>query len=117
MRVVGDLVALRYWRREEEDHAGVERVSQGGDANGGDTAKAEEGAWDEKPDLILWHWKDARLQSQQQVRKSATSGSSYLAEYRVPRRSSSGWATDDLRDVTPPKQGRCAFGVDGAPTS
>ena len=31
--------------------------------------KSKESSTDDKPDLVLWHWKDGRLQSQQQVQE------------------------------------------------
>ena len=40
---------------------------------------------DEKVDLVLWHWQDKRLQSQQQVQETLDRNFSYLADYRVRR--------------------------------
>src|SRR5262249_20774751 len=36
-----------------------------------------------KPDLVIWHWKDDRLQSMQQVQAAADKQYTYLCEYRV----------------------------------
>ncbi len=47
---------------------------------------------DEKPNLMIWHWKEPRLQSQQQVQENADRTFSYLAAY---------WpATDKLVPLT-----------------
>ncbi len=37
----------------------------------------------DKPDMVVWHWKDPRLQSQQQVQESQDKTFSYYAAYRV----------------------------------
>ena len=38
---------------------------------------------EDMPDLVLWHWQDKRLQSQQQVQATFDQNYSYLAEYRI----------------------------------
>lgn len=63
----------------------------------------------EKPDLVLWHWKDGRLQSQQQVEESRDKNFSYLATYRVAEKKFIRLADEELRNVTAaPKQ---KFGI------
>jgi hypothetical protein len=42
---------------------------------------------------VLWHYKDPRLQTQQEVQEARDRAYNYVAEYRVPRRSSSGSPT------------------------
>ena len=42
------------------------------------TAEAED-----MPDLVLWHYQDKRLQSQQQVQANSDQNFSYLSEYRI----------------------------------
>jgi len=37
----------------------------------------------EKPDVVIWHWKDDRLQSQQQVEETRDKNFSYLAIYHL----------------------------------
>ena len=48
---------------------------------------------DEKTNLMIWHWKDARLQSQQQVQESARPRYSYLAAYWPRTNRWSRWPT------------------------
>jgi len=67
---------------------------------------------DDKPDLVLWHWKDARLQSQQQVQEQRDRRFSFLASYRVGARKFIRLADDDVRDITVPDHGRYAIGLD-----
>ena len=78
---------------------------------GADAAKADDDDAD-KPDLILWHWKDGRLQSQQQVQEDRDKRFSYLATYRIADKKFIRLADESLRDVTAPKKGRWAVGVD-----
>ncbi|HTU99860.1 MAG TPA: hypothetical protein VMF13_04940, partial [Luteitalea sp.] len=79
-------------------------------------AGAKDGADDaapdpDRPDLVLWHWKDGRLQSQQQVQQQRDKRFTYLATWRVAEKRFIRLADDDLREVTAPKQGRWAVGV------
>lgn len=63
----------------------------------------------EKPDLVLWHWKDSRLQAQQQVEESRDKNFSYLATYRIADKKFIRLADEELRNVTvAPKQN---FGI------
>jgi dipeptidyl aminopeptidase/acylaminoacyl peptidase len=55
--------------------------------------KAEE----EKPDLVLWHWRDERLQSQQQKEATSDSSFSYLCTYRIKEKKFLRLADDTLR--------------------
>jgi dipeptidyl aminopeptidase/acylaminoacyl peptidase len=55
---------------------------------------------DELPSLVLWHWKDPRLQSQQQVEEERDKSFSFLAAYRPAERRFIRLATDSLREVT-----------------
>jgi dipeptidyl aminopeptidase/acylaminoacyl peptidase len=66
----------------------------------------------EKPDLVLWHWKDKRLQAQQQVEESRDKNFSYLATYRVAEKKFIRLADEDLRTVTPAPKHRWAVGTD-----
>lgn len=95
---------------------------------GGQVAPARQD--EETPSLILWHWKDPRLQSQQQVQENADKSFSYLAAWHL-RPASGGrrgagapppWAervvqlTDEsLRAVTVGDGDRWALGADFTP--
>ena len=56
------------------------RLPAGGDgaANGRTPANNED-----KVDLVLWHYKDPRLQTQQEVQEARDRAYNYVAEYRV----------------------------------
>jgi dipeptidyl aminopeptidase/acylaminoacyl peptidase len=60
---------------------------------------------DEKPDLILWHWQDSRLQSVQKNRESIDKNFSFLSLYHVSEKKFIQIADADLRTVNiAPKQ-------------
>jgi fermentation-respiration switch protein FrsA (DUF1100 family) len=67
---------------------------------------------DEKPDLVLWHWLDKRLQSQQQVQEQGDKSYSYVSVYRIAEKKFVRLADDDLRDVIASPKGRWAVGQD-----
>jgi dipeptidyl aminopeptidase/acylaminoacyl peptidase len=83
-----------------------EADDQRGSANS-DNANA-----DEKVDLVLWHWQDRRLQSQQEVQESRDRNFSYLAEYRVQPKKFIRLADEDLRTVNVAPKERYAVGFD-----
>jgi dipeptidyl aminopeptidase/acylaminoacyl peptidase len=67
---------------------------------------------DERVDLVLWHWKDARLQSQQEVQENTDRSFSYLAAYRVQPQKFIRLADDEVRNVTVAAKQRHAVGFD-----
>ena len=67
---------------------------------------------DEKVDLVLWHWQDKRLQSQQEVQESRDRNYSYLAEYRVQPKTFIRLADEDVRTVNVAPKQRWAIGFD-----
>ena len=66
---------------------------------------------EDKPDLVLWHWKDSRLQSMQQVQENADKNYSYLSEYRPAQEKFVRLADDALRQVTLAQEMKNAVGV------
>ena len=68
---------------------------------------------DDKVDLVLWHYKDPRLQTQQEVQEARDRAYNYVAEYRVTSKKFIRLADDAMRNVTvSPKQSRWGFGSD-----
>ena len=67
---------------------------------------------DEKVDLVLWHWKDSRLQSQQQVQENTDRNFSYLSTYYVAPQKFVRLADDEMRTVTLAPKHKFAIGLD-----
>ncbi len=67
---------------------------------------------DSLPSLILWHFKDTRLQSQQIVQEAADRAFNYLAEYRPAEDRFLQLADDSIRSVTVTSSDHYAYGVD-----
>ncbi len=66
---------------------------------------------DEKPDLVLWHWKDSRLQSVQKNRKTADENYSYLSLYHVKEKKFIRLADDELRTINVAPEQKFALGI------
>ena len=67
---------------------------------------------DEKPNLVIWHWKDPRLQSHQQVQESADRNFSYLSVYYPASKKFVRLADDTLRIVNLAPKDKWAVGYD-----
>jgi dipeptidyl aminopeptidase/acylaminoacyl peptidase len=75
--------------------------------------KAEPDA-EEKPDLVLWHHQDRRLQSQQQVEEDRDKRFSYASIYRIKDRKFVRLADERLREVNVTGRSRWAVGTDNS---
>ena len=64
------------------------------------------------PVMTIWHWKDPRLQSQQQVEENRDRAFSYLSVYRIPEKRFIRLADEELRDVAPAPRTRWTLGSD-----
>lgn len=64
------------------------------------------------PDLVIWHFKDPRLQSQQQVQENADKNFSFLCAYWPASKKFVRLADAALRNVTLTPQQKLAYGVD-----
>ena len=68
---------------------------------------------EENVDLVLWHYKDPRLQTQQEVQEARDRAYNYVAEYRVQPKKFIRLADDEMRTVNfNPKQSGWAIGED-----
>lgn len=66
---------------------------------------------DEKPDLVLWHWKDSRLQSVQKTRESRDKNYSYLSLYHTGENKFIRLADDDMRTINVAPKQKFALGI------
>jgi dienelactone hydrolase len=87
-------------------------VQAGAPGEGGTRNQPRVDADDENPSLVLWHWKDPRLQAMQLVQEQQDRSFSYLAEYRVAENRFLRLADEKLRGVTLLPRERYAYGVD-----
>lgn len=76
---------------------------------------APAGGEDDLPTVVIWHGKEPRLQSQQQVQETQDRNFSYLAAYRLRENRFLPLATDSLRDVSIAPGDRWAIGGDTRP--
>jgi dipeptidyl aminopeptidase/acylaminoacyl peptidase len=97
---------------DEADGDAANAARDGGDAPRSSTTLDASSNADEKVDLVLWHWLDRRLQSQQEVQEAGDRTFSYLAEYRVEPKTFIRLADEDLRLVTLAPKQRFAIGQD-----
>lgn len=65
-----------------------------------------------KPDLAIWHWKDPRLPSMQQVQENADKNFSYLCAYRPADHKMVRLADESLRQVTLSTEQKYGVGID-----
>ena len=87
-------------------------VQAGAPGEGGTRNQPRVDQDDETPTLVLWHWKDPRLQSQQLVQEQQDRAYSYLSEYRLADNKFVRLSDDALRQVTLLPHDRYAYGVD-----
>ena len=100
-------------RKKAEPAEATEPEGQGPPREGEEPrAAADSQNADEKVDLVLWHWLDRRLQSQQEVQESRDRSFSYLAEYRLKPGKFIRLADEDIRDVEVTRKDRWAIGFD-----
>jgi dipeptidyl aminopeptidase/acylaminoacyl peptidase len=73
--------------------------------------KAEE---EDKPDMVIWHYKDKRLQSQQQVQEGSDKTFNYLATYRVAEKRFIRLADENVRQLSVAPKNNWAIGLDNS---
>ena len=114
-----DLEALFFGLYEPRHKDGTDDTSTDG-ADGGPAAADAPNAGgqaapaaEDKVDLVLWHYKDPRLQTQQEVQEARDRAYNYVAVYRVQPKKFIRLADEGLRNVTVnPRQSKWGFGSD-----
>jgi dipeptidyl aminopeptidase/acylaminoacyl peptidase len=96
--------------RDAEEAEPREREGDDRDQAGDNTPPSA----DERVDLVLWHWRDSRLQSQQQVQENNDRNFSYLAQYRAASKKFIRLADDEVRSVQVGRTARWAVGQDNS---
>ncbi|MBV9880123.1 MAG: S9 family peptidase, partial [Gemmatirosa sp.] len=116
-RFAADLSAVFFGIREATPRRGPAGrpstlVQSGAPGMGGTVNMPRVADDDSAPSLVLWHWKDPRLQSMQIVQEQQDRAYSYLAEYRPAENKFLRLADDALRAVTLLPRERYALGTD-----
>jgi len=111
-----DLQALLFGLYEPRQKDASVVAADAEDSPGGPGASPDASASannDDKVDLVLWHYKDPRLQTQQEVQEARDRAYNYVAEYRVAPKKFIRLADEAMRNVTvSTKQSRWGFGTD-----
>jgi dipeptidyl aminopeptidase/acylaminoacyl peptidase len=97
-------------KEEKEDDKAKGEDAKGAPAQ--EAAKKTDEGDKEKPDLVIWNWKDKRLQAQQQVEESRDKNFSYQSIYRVKEKKFFRLADDSLRQITVDPRHAWAVGFD-----
>lgn len=66
----------------------------------------------DQPDMVIWHYKDSRLQPMQQVQEGADKNFSFLSAYRPAEKKFLRFADDDVRVVSASPEAKYAMGID-----
>ena len=88
----------------------AERIRQRSGAVGGAAASASPNP--ARPDLVVWHWKDERLQPQQQVQAAFDKTRTDLAIFRIADKKFVRIQDDSLTQVSLSAKGKVAIGYD-----
>ena len=67
---------------------------------------------EDMPDLVIWHWKDKRIQAMQQVQEARDKNFSYLSIYRIKEKKFIRLADDEIRSISPAPKHLWALGYD-----
>jgi len=115
-----DLSALQFGIHQPKKKPGVEAsapesVAKEQDKDAPSKKGSPKAADGDKPDLVLWHGSDHRLQSEQQKTAGQDRTHSDLCIYRVADKKFIRLADPTLRNVTVAPKQRWAFGVDRRP--
>jgi dienelactone hydrolase len=98
-------------KKDADKKDGVE-AKPGSDAAAAQAPKVDDLADEDIPNLVIWHGRDKRLQSEQQVEEQRDKAYSYLSEFRVAEKKFIRLAGDDLRYVDAAPKDRFAVGQD-----
>lgn len=101
-------------RKKKEDEKKATPREGTDDAVKAPPAKPDDVDDEDIPDLVIWHGRDRRLQSMQQVQEQRDRNFSYLAIYRVKEKKFIRLADDDVREVAPAPKSRYAVGLDNS---
>jgi dienelactone hydrolase len=102
-------------RQEEEtggEEQGPEEEQEGEPEERPSRPGSDEIDDDERPELVIWHWKDPRLQRMQELQASRDRNFSYLSVLWVEDGEFVRLADDEVENVSPARTGPWAIGRD-----
>jgi dipeptidyl aminopeptidase/acylaminoacyl peptidase len=109
---MADLSSVAFGIRElhAKKKGGADADAAKTDGNAPEAKKADDDP--DQPDMVIWHWKDKRLQPMQQVQENQDKNFSYLAMYRPSEQKFVRLADEDVRTVTATADYKFAVGTD-----
>jgi len=99
----------------KEEASGQEKAPAKGKAPAKSAPPTDKIAEEDLPGLVIWHWRDKRLQSMQQVQAKRDKEFSYLGVYWIKEKKFVRLANEKLRRVEPTPKYRWALGFDNSP--
>jgi len=96
-------------------HEAKKKKDSDGKRNGGSSTRESDSgndSSDDLPGLVIWHWKDKRLQARQQVQEQRDKNFSYLSIFRPDGQTYIRLADDEIKEVTAAPKHRWAIGFD-----
>lgn len=99
----------------EGEEAEEETEEEGGADERPSRPGSEELDEDEEPELVLWHWKDQRLQAMQQVQERRDRNYSFLSVYWPGQDRFVRLADETVETVMPVREGYWAIGMNDQP--
>jgi len=86
-------------------------AGEGGEGAPAPGGRGGRGNADERPNLVIWHYKDPRLQSQQEVQEAADRRFNFVSLYRIAEGRFIRLADDEVSDISVSGAGRWAIGT------
>ncbi len=106
-----EIVFFGIGKAKKNDSADKAKGKEKGKA-GTEPAKSEASKRSEKPDLVIWHWNDVRLQSEQEKSAALDRQYTYLCAYRLKDKKFLRLADDAVKTVNLAEKQRYAIGLD-----
>ena len=95
--------------------AAAEGDAPEGGGRGANAGAAGDDNNNERPNLVIWHYKDPRLQSQQEVQETRDRQANYVTMYRPDEKKLVRLADDEVADIVVTGRGRWAVGTSDDP--
>ncbi|HZS53788.1 MAG TPA: prolyl oligopeptidase family serine peptidase [Bryobacteraceae bacterium] len=100
--------------QKASNRSGAAKSSGEAEASTSDSKDVNPSKTDEedKPDLVIWHWKDSRLQSMQEVQENRDKNFSYLCAWIPAENKFVRLGSPELKEVAAAPEAKFAVGID-----